>query len=104
MSFGPISWLLVGEVFPLRVRGQAIALATLTNFASNFGVSLVLPSIQQAVGPSGERRIVFFYPHVEKDAPPWHSSYCVRACLRAPTPPPGQRPSRVPLPQCACGM
>jgi len=52
MSFGPISWLLVGEVFPLRVRGQAIALATLTNFASNFLVSLVLPSLQDLYGPA----------------------------------------------------
>lgn len=46
LSFGPVSWLIVGEVFPLRVRGQAIALATLTNFASNFGVSLLLPTLQ----------------------------------------------------------
>jgi sugar porter (SP) family MFS transporter len=52
MSFGPISWLLVGEVFPLRVRGQAIALATLTNFASNFLVSLVLPTLQESYGPA----------------------------------------------------
>jgi hypothetical protein len=52
MSFGPISWLLVGEVFPLQVRGQAIALATLTNFAANFGVSLVLPSLQETYGPA----------------------------------------------------
>ena len=38
ISFGPISWLMVGEVFPLAVRGQASALATMTNFASNFAV------------------------------------------------------------------
>eukprot|EP00877_Chromochloris_zofingiensis_P011610 jgi/Chrzof1/6702/Cz19g06060.t1 len=52
MSFGPISWLLVGELFPLAVRGQAIAVATFINFGSNFGVSLVLPSLQSAAGPS----------------------------------------------------
>ncbi|KAL4459129.1 hypothetical protein ABPG75_013994 [Micractinium tetrahymenae] len=50
LSFGPISWLLCGEVFPLKVRGQAIALATLTNFGSNFLVSLLLPSIQETFG------------------------------------------------------
>ena len=38
VSFGPISWLLVGEIFPLSVRSQASALATITNFGSNFGV------------------------------------------------------------------
>lgn len=50
ISFGPISWLIVGEVFPLRVRGQAIALATLTNFLSNFLVSLALPTLQEGYG------------------------------------------------------
>ncbi|KAF6252911.1 general substrate transporter [Scenedesmus sp. NREL 46B-D3] len=50
ISFGPISWLIVGEVFPLAVRSQAIALATFINFASNFGVSLVLPTLQDTVG------------------------------------------------------
>ena len=43
VSFGPISWLMVGEVFPLAVRGQASALATVTNFASNFGVRTAKP-------------------------------------------------------------
>ncbi len=38
-SFGPISWLMVGEVFPLAVRGPAAAVASLTNFGSNFLVS-----------------------------------------------------------------
>jgi sugar porter (SP) family MFS transporter len=52
VSFGPISWLLVGEVFPLKVRGQAIALASLTNFGSNFLVSLLLPSVQEMYGPA----------------------------------------------------
>jgi hypothetical protein len=36
VSFGPISWLIVGEIFPLTVRGPASALATVTNFGSNF--------------------------------------------------------------------
>lgn len=53
VSFGPISWLLCGEVFPLSVRGSALALATITNFASNFLVSLCLPSLQDSLGPSG---------------------------------------------------
>jgi hypothetical protein len=53
VSFGPISWLIVGEVFPLSIRGQALALATLTNFASNFLVSLFIPSLQESLGPAG---------------------------------------------------
>jgi len=53
VSFGPISWLIVGEALPLAIRGRAAALATLTNFASNFAVSLALPSLQAALGPAG---------------------------------------------------
>ena len=53
VSFGPISWLLCGEVFPLSVRGSALALATMTNFASNFLVSLCIPTLQETLGPSG---------------------------------------------------
>lgn len=50
MSFGPISWLLVGELFPLRARSEAIALATFVNFSSNFAVSLVLPAFEEQYG------------------------------------------------------
>lgn len=52
LSFGPISWLLVGELFPLGRRGAAIAVAVLTNFAMNALVSLALPQLQAALGPS----------------------------------------------------
>ena len=53
VSFGPISWLLCGEVFPLSVRGSALALATITNFASNFLVSLCIPTLQESLGQAG---------------------------------------------------
>ena len=39
ISFGPISWVMIGEIFPARVRGQAIAICTLINFGTNFAVS-----------------------------------------------------------------
>lgn len=35
ISFGPISWLMVSEIFPLQTRGKGISLAVLTNFGSN---------------------------------------------------------------------
>ena len=52
VSFGPVSWLLVGEIFPLAVRSSAIALASFANFGSNFLVSLVLPTLQGVLGVS----------------------------------------------------
>lgn len=31
IGFGPVTWILVGEIFPLRIRGQAAGLATFIN-------------------------------------------------------------------------
>lgn len=53
VSFGPISWLLVGEVFPAEVRSAAVGLATLVNFGSNTLVSLALPVLDSSVGQDG---------------------------------------------------
>jgi sugar porter (SP) family MFS transporter len=49
-SIGPIAWILVSEVFPLRVRGRGVAAATLGFGASNFIVSLTFLSLIKAVG------------------------------------------------------
>ena len=38
-SLGPIVWLLISEIFPLRVRGLGMSLSTLANWVGNFLVS-----------------------------------------------------------------
>jgi len=53
LSFGPISWLMVGEIFPAAVRSEAVGLATVVNFGSNAVVAAALPSLQAAAGPAG---------------------------------------------------
>lgn len=52
VSFGPISWLMVSEIFPLRSRGRAVSLTTLINFASNAVVAFAFAPIQDVVGAS----------------------------------------------------
>lgn len=47
VSFGPIAWLLISEIFPLEVRGEAIALAVQSNFGWNLIVSFCYPLIVQ---------------------------------------------------------
>ena len=42
VSLGPIFWLLISEIYPLRVRGLAAGVATTANWASNLLVSLTL--------------------------------------------------------------
>lgn len=35
LSFGPIGWLMISEVFPLRLRGRGLGIAVLVNFGAN---------------------------------------------------------------------
>ncbi|MGC2475432.1 MAG: sugar porter family MFS transporter [Candidatus Sulfotelmatobacter sp.] len=49
-SLGAIAWILVSEVFPLRVRGRGVAVATLFSGISNFIISLTFLSLINAVG------------------------------------------------------
>jgi MFS family permease len=49
-SLGAIAWILVSEVFPLRVRGRGVAAATLFSGISNFAVSLTFLSLIKAAG------------------------------------------------------
>jgi sugar porter (SP) family MFS transporter len=51
-SMGPIAWILVAEVFPLRLRGRGVAAATLGFGTSNFIVSLTFLSLIKAAGTS----------------------------------------------------
>ena len=51
-SMGPIAWILVAEVFPLRVRGRGVAAATLAFGTSNFLISLTFLSLLKAAGNS----------------------------------------------------
>jgi sugar porter (SP) family MFS transporter len=49
-SLGPIAWILVSEVFPLRVRGRGVAAASLGSGIANFLVSITFLSLIHAAG------------------------------------------------------
>lgn len=51
ISFGPISWLMVSEIFPLRTRGKGISLAVLANFASNAIVTFAFSPLKVYISP-----------------------------------------------------
>jgi sugar porter (SP) family MFS transporter len=50
IGLGPVFWLLVSEIFPLSVRGQAASVATMANWLSNFVVSLTFLSLLKGLG------------------------------------------------------
>jgi MFS family permease len=43
MSQGPVSWIYPPELYPLRVRGKAVALTTSANWIFNFALSYFVP-------------------------------------------------------------
>jgi SP family galactose:H+ symporter-like MFS transporter len=49
-SMGPVAWIIVAEVFPLRLRARGVAAATLGSGLSNFVVSLTFLSLIKAAG------------------------------------------------------
>lgn len=50
MSLGPIGWILVSEVFPLKIRGIAMSICTVSNFAFNFFVVGSFPILIHKIG------------------------------------------------------
>jgi len=53
ISVGPIAWLIIAEIYPLQVRGVAMSLATLSNWAFNFAVSITFLTLVEKLGKAG---------------------------------------------------
>ncbi|PZE22975.1 MFS transporter [Curtobacterium sp. MCBD17_028] len=51
-TIGPLVWLMLSEVFPLRLRGAGMGLTALVLWLANFGVSLTFPIAVAAFGIS----------------------------------------------------
>ena len=45
MSWGPVCWVLISEIFPNTIRSQAVAVAVAVQWISNFLVSATFPSL-----------------------------------------------------------
>ncbi|KAG2171307.1 hypothetical protein INT43_002929 [Umbelopsis isabellina] len=56
-SWGPCSWTYPSEIFPLRIRSKAVALATATNWAFNTGLAEWAPPMMQSIN----YKAYFFY-------------------------------------------
>ena len=45
MSWGPICWVLISEIFPNTIRGNAVAIAVAAQWISNYVISSTFPSL-----------------------------------------------------------
>jgi MFS transporter, SP family, sugar:H+ symporter len=50
-TWGPVVWVMIPEVLPLSVRGTAMGVAVLANWAANFVVSQTFPMLLSKFGP-----------------------------------------------------
>jgi SP family sugar:H+ symporter-like MFS transporter len=51
-SWGPVVWVLLGEMFPNRIRAAALGLAAAAQWIANFAITLSFPPLLAAFGPS----------------------------------------------------
>jgi len=47
MSLGPVVWVVIAEIFPTKIRGRAMAVATLLLWAANYVVSQTFPILNE---------------------------------------------------------
>lgn len=50
MSWGPICWVLISEIFPNKIRGSAIAIAVAAQWAANYLISSTYPFMMEFSG------------------------------------------------------
>ncbi len=49
-SWGPVMWVMLGEMFPNQIRGSGLAIAGLAQWGSNFLVTLTFPILLGGIG------------------------------------------------------
>jgi MFS transporter, SP family, galactose:H+ symporter len=53
VGLGPVFWLLISEIYPLKIRGKAMSIATEANWGANLIVALTFLSMVAVIGHSG---------------------------------------------------
>lgn len=52
-SWGPVMWVMLGEMFPNQIRGTGLAVSGLAQWGSNFGITITFPILLATVGLAG---------------------------------------------------
>ncbi|WP_424353932.1 sugar porter family MFS transporter [Methanobacterium sp. MBAC-LM] len=53
IGLGPVFWLMISEIYPLRIRGRAMSTATIVNWGTNLVVAITFLSLIQLIGTPG---------------------------------------------------
>jgi SP family sugar:H+ symporter-like MFS transporter len=49
-SWGPVMWVMLGEMFPNQIRGSGLAVAGFAQWMANYGISVSFPMLASTVG------------------------------------------------------
>jgi SP family sugar:H+ symporter-like MFS transporter len=50
LSWGPVMWVMLGEMFPNQIRGSGLAVAGFAQWIANFAISVSFPSLAASLG------------------------------------------------------
>ena len=50
VGLGPVFWLILSEIYPLRIRGRAMSVGTAANWSANLIVALSFLTLTQVLG------------------------------------------------------
>ncbi|WP_285845025.1 sugar porter family MFS transporter [Oceanobacillus profundus] len=50
MTWGPVTWVMLAEIFPNKIRGQAISIAVTLHWGANLAASSTFPPLNEAFG------------------------------------------------------
>lgn len=53
VSWGPVMWVMLGEMFPNQMRGSGLAIAGLFQWLANFGITMTFPIMLATIGLAG---------------------------------------------------
>jgi SP family sugar:H+ symporter-like MFS transporter len=52
-SWGPVMWVMLGEMFPNQIRGSGLAVAGVFQWGSNFAITMTFPMMLLSIGLAG---------------------------------------------------
>jgi SP family sugar:H+ symporter-like MFS transporter len=53
LSWGPVMWVMLGEMFPNQIRGSGLAVAGLAQWGTNFAIIMLFPLMLTSIGLAG---------------------------------------------------
>lgn len=60
-TWGPLAWVVIGEIYPLRVRGKSVAFCTASNWLFNFAIAYATPYLVDEDRANLQSKVFFIW-------------------------------------------